>query len=964
MKRPEKAERKDDPKYCKYHRLVGHTIQDSFVFKDKVMQLARQGKISLKEDSATANVIMIKSECLNSNKNSCNVVHGDDIEDELLEKEDSSDIDDCMSTITFTDEDLLLGSKPHNRPLFVVGYVREQKVSRILIDGGSAVNILPLRILKELGIPIDEHSNSRLMIQGFNQGGQRAVGIIRLQLTMEDMVSTALFHVIDAKTSYNMFLGRPWLHENVVVPSTWHRCFEYCRNGIVKKVLGDSKFFTEAESYFADAKYYIEGAKKEKEVLPSEEPKSYSNQSTRKNDSSTIKVELSKDLILPLTQISLKQPSMPPLKGFVPSTQEEEGGHEALAIDEKGFDPKAFKLLVKVGYNPKKKPNLGKLPPEATGKMLHGLNATQIMLKKKGHAVQDSRVGLGFTPPKPVCNVIKRVNSNYVVEGFSSTEDDKEKENPRESVFNRLGPHRKALHGIANRQSIFDSLGPRKRMEYQKKGAFKLTTYSKKTTKSSPTQKLRSLIPSRMRRQTTLAISCGKVLKVKAQTMIFTQVQFDNEDDRKSVASSNYISNSTEEDFAQIYHITLIEDGEIEEEDVEDAPVELEEGVKATVDELREVNLGNTEDPRPIYTRNAWIRPKDSCAPPVSKKGARPVKQGQHRFRPELIPLIETEVNKLIEVGFIREVKYPMWISSIVPVRKKNRQIRVYVDFRDLNNACPKDDFPLPIAELMIDATTGHEALSFMDGSSGYNQIRMAPADEELTVFRTPKGIYCYKVMPFGLKNTGVTYQRAMQRIFDDMLHKNIECYVDDLVVKSKKREDHLYDLRKVFERFRRYQLKMNPSKCAFGVTSGKFLGFIIRQSCDKAFKSIKSYLMKPPILVAPIYGRPLILYVVAQERSVGILLAQKNDEGKENALYYLSRTMTPNELKYSPIEKLCLALIFAIQKLKHYFQSHSIHLVSKANPLKYIMTKPILSDRLARWYLQLQQFEITYVLE
>ncbi|KAL0445566.1 UNVERIFIED_CONTAM: hypothetical protein Slati_1684500 [Sesamum latifolium] len=144
MKRPEEAEWKDDPKYCKYHRLVGHAIQDCFVFKDKVMQLARQGKISLEEDSAAANVIMIKSGYLDSNKNSCNVVHGDDIKDELLEKEDSSDADDCMSIITFTDEDLLLGSKPHNRPLFIAGYVREQKVNRILIDGGSAVNILPL----------------------------------------------------------------------------------------------------------------------------------------------------------------------------------------------------------------------------------------------------------------------------------------------------------------------------------------------------------------------------------------------------------------------------------------------------------------------------------------------------------------------------------------------------------------------------------------------------------------------------------------------------------------------------------------------------------------------------------------------------------------------------------------------------------------------------------------------------
>ncbi|KAL0405634.1 UNVERIFIED_CONTAM: hypothetical protein Slati_3877300 [Sesamum latifolium] len=126
-------------------------------------------------------------------------------------------------------------------------------------------------------------------------------------------------------------------------------------------------------------------------------------------------------------------------------------------------------------------------------------------------------------------------------------------------------------------------------------------------------------------------------------------------------------------------------------------------------------------------------------------------------------------------------------------------------------------------------------------------------------------------------------------------------------------------------------------------------------EACDKAFKSIKSYLMKLPVLVVPVHERPLILYVASQEHSIGILLAQKNDEGNENALYYLSRTMTPNELKYSSIEKLCLALIFAIQKLKHYFQSHSIYLVSKVNPLKYVMTKPVLSDRFARWYLQLQ---------
>ena len=198
------------------------------------------------------------------------------------------------------------------------------------------------------------------------------------------------------------------------------------------------------------------------------------------------------------------------------------------------------------------------------------------------------------------------------------------------------------------------------------------------------------------------------------------------------------------------------------------------------------------------------------------------------RFHVELVSEIKNKVNKLIEARFIHEMKYPTWIANIVPVRKKNGQLRIYVDFPDLNEVYPKDDFPMSVLELMIDSTTGHEALSFIDCIAGYNQIQMAPEDQEATAFRTPKGIFCYKVMPFGLKNAGATYQRAMQTIFDDMLHKTVECYVDDLVVKSRKREEHIQDLCQIFERLRRCQLKMNPLKCAFGVTSGKFLGFII----------------------------------------------------------------------------------------------------------------------------------------
>ena len=127
---------------------------------------------------------------------------------------------------------------------------------------------------------------------------------------------------------------------------------------------------------------------------------------------------------------------------------------------------------------------------------------------------------------------------------------------------------------------------------------------------------------------------------------------------------------------------------------------------------------------------------------------------------------IEDEVHKLIECGFIREEQHPDWVANIVPVLKKNEKIRICVDYRDLNAAYPKDEFPLPITDVMIDNNCDFERIPFMDGFSRYNQIKMYPEDERHTSFRTPLGVSCYTVMSFGLNNTGATYQRAMSTIF------------------------------------------------------------------------------------------------------------------------------------------------------------------------------------------------------
>ena len=150
------------------------------------------------------------------------------------------------------------------------------------------------------------------------------------------------------------------------------------------------------------------------------------------------------------------------------------------------------------------------------------------------------------------------------------------------------------------------------------------------------------------------------------------------------------------------------------------------------------------------------------------------------------------------------------------------------VDFTDLNKAYPKDPFLMPKIDQLVDATVGHSRMSFLDAFQGYHQIPLALDDQEKTVFVTPIRNYHYKVMPFGLKNAGSTYQRMMTRMFESLLGKNIEIYIDDMVVKSKMVSKHLGDLQVIFEILRSYKLRLNASKCSFGVGSGKFLGYIV----------------------------------------------------------------------------------------------------------------------------------------
>ena len=150
------------------------------------------------------------------------------------------------------------------------------------------------------------------------------------------------------------------------------------------------------------------------------------------------------------------------------------------------------------------------------------------------------------------------------------------------------------------------------------------------------------------------------------------------------------------------------------------------------------------------------------------------------------------------------------------------------MDYTNLNEACPKDTFPLPRIDQIVDASAGHRMLSFLDAFSRYHQIPMHPSNVEKTIFITPHGLFCYNVMPFGLKNARATYQRLVTKMFKPLLGKTMEVYIDDMLVKSKERPDHDEHLQEVFELLREYDKKLNPSKCAFEVNADRFLGFMV----------------------------------------------------------------------------------------------------------------------------------------
>jgi hypothetical protein len=319
----------------------------------------------------------------------------------------------------------------------------------------------------------------------------------------------------------------------------------------------------------------------------------------------------------------------------------------------------------------------------------------------------------------------------------------------------------------------------------------------------------------------------------------------------------------------------------------------------------------------------------------------RPKKQRLHKMSDEKTEAAKAEVHRLLEANFIELVAYPTWLTNVVMVQKKSGKWRMCIDFTSLNKACPKDNFPLSRIDKIIDSAAGCEVMSLLDCFSGYHQIYMKEEDKASTSFITRFGTYCFIRMPEGLKNAGSTFFRLTKTVLESQVGRNIFTYVDDIVVASRSKEDHLADLTETFANMRDAQLRPNPEKCVFGVLQGKILGYLvshrrikanptkiqaiinmtppqsardvqrltgrlaalnrfISKSAERslpflktlrgakdfawgpeqaaAFASLKQHLSELAILTSPNPSLPLLLYIAASPHAVSAALVQEQD--------------------------------------------------------------------------------------
>ncbi|XP_050136150.1 uncharacterized protein LOC126611867 [Malus sylvestris] len=383
------------------------------------------------------------------------------------------------------------------------------------------------------------------------------------------------------------------------------------------------------------------------------------------------------------------------------------------------------------------------------------------------------------------------------------------------------------------------------------------------------------------------------------------------------------------------------------------------------------------------------------------EEGAKPTREAQRRLNPPMMEVVKKEIIKLLDCGVIYPISDSRWVSPVQVVPKKSGVTvvknaedelvptriqtgwRVCIDYRKLNNTTRKDHFPLPFIDQMLERLAGHSFYCFLDGYSGYNQIVIAPEDQEKTTFTCPFGTFAYRRMPFGLCNAPATFQRCMVSIFSDFIKKIIEVFMDDFSVFGDSFDGCLANLTLILKRCMETNLVLNWEKCHFMAKQGIVLGFYRRfikdfskistplcrllqkdvtfdfnEECEKAFKHLKEMLTSAPIIRPPDWSIPFELMCDASDYALGAVLGQRKDK-QPHVIYYASRTLNDAQLNYSTTEKELLAVVFALDKFRSYLLGTKVIIYTDHAALKYLLTKKEAKPRLIRWMLLLQEFDI-----
>ncbi|XP_071917979.1 uncharacterized protein [Coffea arabica] len=421
------------------------------------------------------------------------------------------------------------------------------------------------------------------------------------------------------------------------------------------------------------------------------------------------------------------------------------------------------------------------------------------------------------------------------------------------------------------------------------------------------------------------------------------------------------------------------------------------------------------------------------------ENGCKPVVETQRRLNPNMKEVVRNEILKWLDAGIVFPISDSVWISPIHVVPKKggmttivgkNDELipsrlvvgwRVCIDYRKLNTVTRKDHFPLPFLDQLLERIAGYEFYCFLDGFSGYNQIAIAPEDQEKTTFTCPYGTFAFRRMPFGLCNAPATFQRCMMAIFSDYIEKIMEIFMDDFSVYGSSFDQCLHNLELILQRCEETNLVLNWEKCHFMVKEGIVLGHkisskgievdqakievieklpppsnvkgirsflghagfyrrfikdfskIVKPLCDLlckdtpfqfddnclvAFERLKKELISAPIITSPDWSLPFELMCDASDYAVGAVLGQKK-EGRLHVIYYASKLLNEAQLNYATTEKELLAVIFALDKFRSYLVGSKVIIYTDHAALKYLLHKKDAKPRLIRWILLLQEFDV-----